>query len=284
MISLPFLGNRVSRTSVKGFWSFLLAIWFVAMTLLPISLWVWGDRVVAPVITFVLLVQFCVVFVILCWSVRPRGVLWMFFVSGCAAWFFEFLGSSVGFPFGVYDYTNSLIPQLGGVPLLIPLAWFMMLPSAWAVASLISTRRYPLAPVSYVLFSALAITAWDLFLDPLMVGWGFWVWEPARYAVSSYFGIPWVNYAGWVLTGSVITALVRPWRFELPAAPLLTIYGLTWLLQSLGLALFWGHPGAALVGFVVMGGLFLAAARTFVHRSRSTHASPTAPESVHAYD
>src|SRR5690606_41755819 len=31
--------------------------------------------------------------------------------------------------------------------------------------------------IKFILVSALALTVWDLFLDPQMVAWGFWIWE-----------------------------------------------------------------------------------------------------------
>jgi lycopene beta-cyclase len=49
-------------------------------------------------------------------------------------WLVEAVGSATGLPFGQYSYTDNLQPQLAHVPLIIPLAWFMMLPPAWAIA------------------------------------------------------------------------------------------------------------------------------------------------------
>jgi putative membrane protein len=132
------------------------------------------------------------------------------------------------------------------VPLLIPLAWLMMFPAAWAVAYRIVGRW---GGVPFVIVSALAMTAWDLFLDPQMVAWGLWTWaEP-----GGYFGIPWQNYLGWLLATALITAAVRPG--DLPTGPFLLIYIVTWLLETIGLLFFWGLPGPALVGFVGMGSL-----------------------------
>ena len=68
-------------------------------------------------------------------------------------WAIEYLGSTTGFPFGRYHYTDRLQPQLGHVPLLIPLAWLMMLPPAWAVAGSIAGN----SGLSFVLASALAL-------------------------------------------------------------------------------------------------------------------------------
>jgi putative membrane protein len=158
-------------------------------------------------------------------------------------------------PFGVYSYTDLLQPQLFGVPLLIPLAWMMMLAPSWAVASVIVGRERSSwrKRAAFILISALAITAWDLYLDPQMVGWGFWVWAQP----SGYFGIPWVNFLGWILTGAVVTAIVRP--DDLPITPLMVIYGIVWILQAIGLAVFWGQPGPAVFGFAAMGGLLALA-------------------------
>jgi putative membrane protein len=152
-----------------------------------------------------------------------------------------------------------LQPQLAGVPLLIPLAWLMMLPPAWAVASLIVGGR---RDWRFVLVSAAAFTAWDLFLDPQMVGWGYWVWANP----GGYFGIPWVNFAGWLLGSALITAIVRPGQL---AAPIfVAVYAITWFLQTVGQGLFWQMPGPALVGGVVMG-FFLLLAYLRVQRTAS---------------
>jgi putative membrane protein len=129
----------------------------------------------------------------------------------------------------------------------------MMMPSAWALASLF-TRHARYQRVAFVVVSALVFTAWDLFLDPQMVGWNFWVWaQPGEF---SYFGIPWVNYLGWLLSSGLISGLallagLRPER--IPLVPALVIYGVTWFLQTVGQLVFWGQPGPALVGALGMG-------------------------------
>ncbi len=164
-------------------------------------------------------------------------------------WAAEWLGSTTGFPFGPYHYTDALQPQLLGVPALIPLAWLMMLPPAWAVAAAVVSPRER-AP--FALVAALAFTAWDLYLDPQMVARGLWVWDTTGTGpLASYFGIPWVNFLGWVLTAFVVTFVCAP--RDLPGRPLAVVYTLTWLLQAIGLGVFWGQPGPALVGLVVMG-------------------------------
>jgi putative membrane protein len=230
------------------------------MILIPIVRWVVGDRVLHWGVMLSVSLQAAAVLAVLVtrWGVRETLRLAAIIIP--AAWLIEWVGSHTGFPFGEYDYTALLRPQLGGVPLIIPTAWLMMLPPAWAVADWIngedaaraSRRR---SQWLFVTVSALAFTAWDLFLDPQMVAWGYWVWEQP----GAYFGIPVVNYAGWLLSAALLTLIVRP--AINPSLSLLVIYTITWALQSIGLALFWGMPGPALAGFLGMGVFVLLAWR-----------------------
>jgi putative membrane protein len=104
-----------------------------------------------------------------------------------------------------------------------------------------------------VVVSALAFTAWDLFLDPQMVDWGLWVWARP----GAYFGIPLANYAGWLLISALITTLARP--PILSSWPFLIIYALTWLIESVGQVVFWQLHGPAVCGFIGMGAFVVLA-------------------------
>jgi putative membrane protein len=230
----------------------LIGLWILSMISVPIIRWTLGDDAVPLGVTITVILQAGAVLSVLRRAWGLRRVL--FTVTGVVilAWFIEFIGSSTGFPFGVYDYTQRLQPQIGHVPLLIPLAWLMMLPPAWAAAAFIVGKR---SRLMFIGVSALVFTAWDLFLDPQMVAWGFWEWAQP----SGYFGIPWVNFLGWLLASACITAIVRP--PITPLRPLLLIYGITWLFETIGLFFFWGLPGPALVGFIAMGSALVLAVR-----------------------
>jgi uncharacterized membrane protein len=222
-----------------------LIAWVLAMVLMPILLWTRGERVVLWTTLAGVTLQAIAVVTIMgeAWG-WGRTALTACAVMGMG-WAVEFTGSRTGIPFGRYHYTARLQPQLGRVPLAIPMAWLMMLPPAWGVGAAISGER----GLAFVVLSALAFTAWDLFLDPQMVGLGFWVWEQK----GGYFGIPWVNFLGWALAAGLMTAVVRP--APLPLGPLHLIYAITWLLETIGLAIFWGQPRPALVGFLGMGAM-----------------------------
>jgi len=220
-----------------------LLIWVFVMISVPILKWRWGAAAERGGIVAGVLFQSATVLAILVavWGVVPtlRAAL---IVIGLG-WGVEYVGSHTGWPFGHYHYTSRLQPQVGGVPLLIPLAWLMMLPPSWAVAQSIAGAR----GLGFVVVSALAFTAWDFFLDPQMVAWGFWTWDQP----GGYFGVPWLNYGGWLLASAVMTAAAAP--AVLPAAPLRLVYGITWGLQAFGQFFFWKLRGPALAGFVVMG-------------------------------
>ena len=113
----------------------------------------------------------------------------------------ERVGTKTGLPFGRYAYTSALQPQVAHVPVIVPLAWFGMgLPAREAAHAALGNRS---TPTTRIVLGSAAITAWDLFLDPQMVGEGYWAW--ARRGL--YRGIPLSNFGGWFLTGLGIMAL-----------------------------------------------------------------------------
>lgn len=234
---------------VVGAWpvnprTWLVGAWVLTMISIPIMRWVIGDSVLHWGVIASVLLQAAAVLAVAQAGWGTRETLHMLALVLPLAWLVERVGSTTGIPFGAYHYTEALAPLLGGVPLIIPVAWLMMLPAAWGVAAAITGAQ---SGWRFVAVSAAAFTAWDFFLDPQMVHWGYWVWhEP-----DGYFGIPWVNFSGWFLASALITWLVRP--KPLPQGPLIAIYTITWLLQSVGQALFWNMPGPALVGFFTMG-------------------------------
>lgn len=224
--------------------SLLFGGWLLVMITIPILRWTIGDGILPWSVTLSVCLLAATVVTILLRQWQRDTTARVVLTVIALAWTLEFVGHTTGFPFGAYDYTETLQPQLGGVPLLIPLAWLMMLPSAWAVGQIIARQTNGLR---FVLISAAAFTAWDFFLDPQMVHWGFWAWERQ----GGYFGIPWINFVGWFAGSALITAVAQPPK--VPVIPLFLIYIITWFLQSVGQALFWQMVGPALVGFIAMG-------------------------------
>jgi putative membrane protein len=245
----------------------LIGGWVLSMIALPIGLWTIGDAAQAygTTASVILLVSATSSVMAKAWGWR-RAVRAAIMVA-LLGWAIEFVGSKTGFPFGSYNYTAALQPQAFGVPLLIPLAWLMMMPPAWAVAQCIVYGKgeptiHPYKRVLFLLMTALAFTAWDLFLDPQMVNWGFWVWHDP--GTMNYFGIPFVNFIGWMLAAVLMTLAVNPPRFaRTHLSLLLAIYGITIFLQTVGVGIFWGMPGAAVCGCLAMSACLLAALRSY---------------------
>jgi len=160
----------------------------------------------------------------------------------------ELVGSRRGVPFGRYRYTNVLRPQVAGVPAVVPLAWFAMaLPAREAAHAALGSRST--RPTRIVVGSA-ALTAWDLFLDPQMVGEGYWRW--ARN--GRYRGIPLTNFIGWFVTGlGVMAALdvALPPRDDADAA-LVGEYAYVAAMETVGFAVFFRDRVVAATGGAAM--------------------------------
>jgi uncharacterized membrane protein len=232
-------------------WTLSLILWVGLLIATPISLWLAGRDVFPIMATLGVLAQAGATLLALAGGWPSPRIGWALLVVLVGTWGIEFLGSTTGFPFGDYAYTDALQPQLAGVPLLIPLAWLMMLGPAWAMAEAIlagaEDRLAGWYGLVHALLTGAAFTVWDLYLDPQMVANGLWGWDQP----GGYFGIPWLNYLGWWLSASLLTLVIRPAR--LPRRPLMVIYTLTWAFQAIGLGLFWRQPGPALTGLVGMG-------------------------------
>lgn len=245
------INNLLSRLRSEWMLYGLVILWVLAMISVPIQRWTSGDESLKFAITLGTALQAAAGLLILIYSFDTRKALAIAGVVVAAAWLVEFIGSQTGIPFGAYHYTDALQPQLAGVPILIPLAWLMMMPVSWGITAVLVGNR---GKIAFLIVNALVFTAWDLFLDPQMVGWGFWVWQDVP--AINYFGIPLTNYFGWILASIMITLLamtvgMRPEK--IPPIPSLVIYTVTWFLETFGLLLFWGLPGPAMVGAAAMG-------------------------------
>ncbi|MAT05464.1 MAG: hypothetical protein CL424_10530 [Acidimicrobiaceae bacterium] len=153
----------------------------------------------------------------------------------------EAWGVGSGRLFGRYAYTDRLRPHVAAVPVLVPLAWYAVALPARAVAHRALGART--TPGRRVGLGAVALTAWDLFLDPQMTAEGHWRWP----AGGRYRGVPLHNYAGWlVVAAAVMTALERSTASTDDAH--LTTYGALATLETLAFSTFWRDPLVALAG------------------------------------
>jgi putative membrane protein len=116
----------------------------------------------------------------------------------------ELLGTSTGVPFGSYSYTPLLGYLIGGkVPFPIPLSWFFMVYCSLAMLGrLLPPRDERRARLLWAALGGAVLTAWDVSLDPAMTAaTSHWVWHTK----GPFYGMPYVNWFGWWLTGSVVS-------------------------------------------------------------------------------
>jgi putative membrane protein len=110
----------------------------------------------------------------------------------------ELLGVRTGWPYGEFTYGVDLGPMLfGEVPIGLPVFFFPLVLNSYLLVLLLLGRRA--ASTALRLLATLAtVILVDLVLDPGAVGLGFWT-----YVTPQFYGVPWSNYAGWLLSGTV---------------------------------------------------------------------------------
>jgi uncharacterized membrane protein len=214
----------------------------VAMALLQIAVPLTDDR---AGLTTAVVVAFAATTTLLAartWGGTRAGIAAGLVVAGALA--LEAVASRTGWPFGDYTYGDDLRPTVAGVPLAVGLAWWAMAVPAREVAA-------RLAPAGWrrVALGAVALTAWDVFLDPQVVDEGYWTWDGG----GPWRDVPLSNYAGWLVASAAVMVLldrVLPRPGDSPA--LLALY--TWwaVMSTLGFLVFFGDPLVGVVGGLCM--------------------------------
>jgi putative membrane protein len=131
----------------------------------------------------------------------PRRGLLLLIGLGLYALVFESVAVATGVPYGRFGYSGVLGPPLLGLaPPAVLLAWTPLILGALAV-----TRR------SWAAVALLVVL--DLVLDPAAVRLGFWRWDEP----GTYYGVPLVNFLGWVVSGGIAVQALRRLPRPLPA-------------------------------------------------------------------
>jgi len=156
-----------------------------------------------------------------CWTLTVRRGIAFILLAGLMGWTSEATSLHFGTVFGG-NYTYPAQASLWGVPLTIIMYWAVFIYTGYW---LVTTFRYWLGrtkPVRgqnnlaslglIVLADGLAVTAIDLFMDPISVKWGSWTWING----GPYFGVPIGNFVGWFLVTIVVTGLFRSFEYYSP--------------------------------------------------------------------
>jgi putative membrane protein len=113
----------------------------------------------------------------------------------------EAIGVLTGLPYGWFAYSSEIgTAVIGPVPWTVGFAYVPLLLGGCALASRYAAGR---SFWVQVLLSSVLLVAADLVLDPGAALLGYWIWAQP----GLYYGIPASNFAGWLLTGAVYSAI-----------------------------------------------------------------------------
>ncbi|MGH2638802.1 MAG: carotenoid biosynthesis protein, partial [Rhabdochlamydiaceae bacterium] len=105
-----------------------------------------------------------------------RKAILFLIITSVIGFFAELLGTSTGFPFGKYYYTDFLGPKVLGVPEVVPLVWFVIAYLTFSIAGSSNTSRQGAERnhvLNIALLSAFGAVAWDFMIDPMFSSYGY---------------------------------------------------------------------------------------------------------------
>ena len=115
----------------------------------------------------------------------------------------EYVGVTTGWPYGFFEYGVELGPMLlDTVPLGLPIFFFPLVLNSYLLCLLLLGDRASRWAVRLPTVIATVLIV-DLVLDPGAVALGFWAYDGG----GAYYGVPWSNYLGWVLSATVAVGL-----------------------------------------------------------------------------
>jgi len=177
-----------------------------------------------PVLSAAFVLPFLAVYAHAFYALGGKRSLFFLGLSFLTGLLFEVIGVNFGTALGqAYSYAMPG-PSLAGVPLVVPLFWFVFIYTVYGstnAAVRIKGAKLPTAPatqikflVFLILLDAVLLTMIDLIMDPVMVGWGRWSWPGG----GSYFNIPVENFLGWFLISLLVTGAYRIFEYYHPAS------------------------------------------------------------------
>jgi putative membrane protein len=147
------------------------------------------------------------------------GILVYFAIAVVVTNFTENLSILTGFPFGDYHHTANMGPQIFCVPLIVGPIFAVAGYLAWMLAGILLGdvfREGHRGGVARPLLAAFITTSWDLCVDA--IGGTLnrdWVWADG----GPWFGVPLMNFFGWMLTMWLIFQLFSAWLVRSAAPP-----------------------------------------------------------------
>ena len=131
----------------------------------------------------------CAFVVIIPYLIEKKGIILLWFLTTFVGTFIlEVIGVKTGAVFGNYTYGDVMGLKLFEVPVIIGINWVFVILGAVLISNLITPQK-----IASSLIAALLALLFDLSLEPVAVGLGYWEW-----AGNS---IPTQNYIAWFVIG-----------------------------------------------------------------------------------
>jgi len=141
-----------------------------------------------------------------------RAITVYFVIALVVTYVMENASVATGLPFGHYEHTAHMGPQLGRAPWLVGPIFAVAGYLGWVLAGILlgdafETRRASPA-FARPLIAAFITTSWDLCVDPIGGTMNRdWIWAEG----GGYFGVGWLNFFGWMVTMLIIFQLFTLW-------------------------------------------------------------------------
>lgn len=134
-----------------------------------------------------------------CWRIYPASERSKFALMGTyvivGSFGIEWIGVRTGAIFGAYRYGETLHPAIGGVPISIGCAWFVMLIASTAVAQKIAPKALAESRFKLAFLVALLMVCFDLLMEPAAVKLDYWMWMDNHIPLRNYlvwFGLSFI--------------------------------------------------------------------------------------------
>ncbi len=129
---------------------------------------------------------------------KTNKIYWLWFgICALAGILVEIAGVQTGLVFGTYSYGSILGISLGGVPLIIGLNWSLLV---FASAALFT--RFHISAFAKAGLAATVMVAYDIFLEPVAIRFGFWDWAGGPVPLQNYL-------AWWVIAFLMLSGVFR---------------------------------------------------------------------------
>ena len=128
------------------------------------------------------------------------GIFVYFVIAALVTNIFENMSIVTGFPFGGYEHTTAMGPKVWQVPIIVGPIFAVAGYIAWVIAGILLGDVFSQPrgiACARPLIAAFLTTSWDLCVDAIGgTANRDWIWVEG----GPWFGVPWLNFFGWMLT------------------------------------------------------------------------------------